>query len=103
MGRIAAMSKKVSIVLPVYYVNFEWLKRSIMSVLDQDYKELELIIVNDCATENIDDLIESFGIEKYVKNDSNRGLPNSLNRGFNLAEGEYGMWTSVDDFMLPGR
>jgi O-antigen biosynthesis protein len=93
---------KVSVVLPVYFVNRVWLSQSISSVLDQDYKNLELIVVNDLATEDIDDLVESFGIVKYVKNSKNMKLPYSLNRGFELADGEYHTWTSADNYMLPG-
>jgi len=92
----------VSVVLPVRYVHREWLKQSISSVLEQDYTNLELIIVNDETTENIDDLVASFGIKKYVKNDRNRKLPYSLNRGFEVAEGTYHTWTSADNYMLPG-
>lgn len=96
------MTPLVSVVLPVRYVNFDWLKRSISSVLEQDYPNLELIVVNDDATENIDELIISLGIVKYVKNDKNRKLPYSLNRGFQFAEGAYHTWTSADNYMLPG-
>src|SRR5262245_18314148 len=88
------MTAKVSVVLPVRYVHEEWLKRSVSSVLDQDYSNLELIVVNDEATKEIDELILSFGIKKYVKNDRNRKLPYSLNRGFEVADGDYHSWTS---------
>lgn len=92
----------VSVVLPVHYVQLEWLTRSISSVLEQDHPSLELIVVNDEATQDIDDLIARFGIQKYVKNERNRKLPYSLNRGFDIAEGELHTWTSADNFMLPG-
>jgi glycosyltransferase involved in cell wall biosynthesis len=96
------MTALVSVVLPIRFVNNAWLRQSISSVLEQDYPNLELIIVNDKATEDIDDLILSFGIKKYVKNDRNRKLPYSLNRGFEIADGAYHTWTSADNFMLPG-
>jgi O-antigen biosynthesis protein len=92
----------VSVVLPVYYVNMNWLKRSIVSVLEQDYSNLELIVVNDGATQNIDELIRCFRIKKYIKNPKNMKLPYSLNRGFEIAEGRYHTWTSADNFMMPG-
>jgi GT2 family glycosyltransferase len=93
---------KVSVVLPVRYVNVDWLTQSIESVLNQDYPNKELIIVNDEATQPIDDLVASYGITKYIKNDRNRKLPYSLNRGFGLADGDYHTWTSADNIMLPG-
>lgn len=94
--------KKVNVVLPVYYVKREWLEKSILSVLEQDYNNLELIIVNDGATEDFSDLINKYQIKKYVVNERNMKLPYSLNRGFEIASGEYHTWTSADNFMLPG-
>ncbi len=79
----------MSVVLPVYFVNHKWLVHSISSVLDQDYRNLELIVVNDAATENIDDIVESCGIRKYVINPRNMKLPYPLNRSFELADGKY--------------
>ena len=96
------IQNKVSVVLPVHNVNGEWLAQSIQSVLKQDYENLELIVVNDAATKDIDELVRSLGVHKYVKNDRNRKLPYSLNRGFEVAEGEYHTWTSADNYMLPG-
>jgi len=44
---------KVSVVLPVHHVKREWLSQSIGSVLEQNYENMELIVVNDEATEDI--------------------------------------------------
>jgi glycosyltransferase involved in cell wall biosynthesis len=93
---------KVSVVLPVHHVNREWLTQSIRSVLEQEYESLELIVVNDETTEDIDELVRSLGVHKYVKNDRNWKLPYSLNRGFESADGEFHTWTSADNYMLPG-
>lgn len=90
----------ISIVLPVY--NGErYIEESIQSVMEQSYKDWELIIVNDCSTDNTKNIIE-----KYVKIDSrirvinnaiNKKLPNSLNVGFANAKGKYLTWTSDDN------
>jgi len=100
--RLPIIQNKVSVVLPVHYVNRAWLTQSIQSVLGQDYKNLELIVVNDEATEDIDELVKSLGVHKYIKNDRNRKLPYSLNRGFERADGGFHTWTSADNYMLPG-
>jgi glycosyltransferase involved in cell wall biosynthesis len=92
----------ISVVLPVRYVHEAWLRKSIESVLQQDYPNKELIVVNDDATQDIDPLIREYGIHKYIKNDRNRKLPYSLNRGFEKAEGVFHTWTSADNYMLPG-
>jgi glycosyltransferase involved in cell wall biosynthesis len=93
---------KVSVVLPVYFVKLKWLKQSISSVLGQHYSNLELIVVNDGAEENIDDLIKSFKIEKYIKNPKNMGFAYSLNKGFEVSDGEYLYKIDADDYILPG-
>lgn len=95
------MEDLVSVVLPVRYVNYHWLRKSIESVLSQTYDNIELIIVNDESTLPIDDLIQEYGIKKYIKNPINKKLPYSLNRGFSLAEGKYVTWTSADNYMHP--
>jgi len=92
----------VSVVLPVRYVREDWLRQSIESVLRQDYPAKELIVVNDEATSDIDSMVRGYGIGKYIKNGRNRGLPYSLNRGFEQASGELHTWTSADNYMLPG-
>lgn len=95
------MNDLVSVVLPVRYVNYEWLRQSIESVLNQSYPNIQLIVVNDEATLPIDDLIVEYGIKKYIKNPKNMKLPYSLNRGFEVAEGKYMTWTSADNYMHP--
>ena len=95
-------AQKISVVLPVCHVNRDWLRASIESVLAQDRVDRELIVVNDGETEDIDALVKYYGIRKYIKNDRNRNLPYSLNRGFEAAEGVLNTWTSADNVMLPG-
>lgn len=96
--------KKVSIVLPVY--NGErFLKDSITSILKQTYKNIELIIVNDCSTDNSLNIIEEFSKNddriSVINNDTNKKLPASLNIGFESCSGEYLTWTSDDNKYLP--
>ena len=97
-------AKLVSIVLPVY--NGErYLAESIQSVLGQTYKNWELIIVNDCSTDDSVAIIESFAQKdpriRIVHNATNLKLPNSLNAGFALSQGEYLTWTSDDNRFRP--
>ena len=93
---------KVSVVIPVHWVKREWLIRAITSVLEQDYHNQEVIVVNDITSENIDDIVESFKIKKYIKNPTNKKLPYSMNRGFEAADGEYFFYLGADDYALPG-
>ncbi|MCC8358524.1 glycosyltransferase family 2 protein [Salinimicrobium sediminilitoris] len=90
----------ISIILPVF--NGErYLDQSIQSCLDQTYNNFELIIVNDCSTDNSLKIAESFknfdGRIKIISNERNRKLPASLNIGHKAAKGEFYTWTSHDN------
>ena len=94
----------ISIVLPVY--NGErYLADSINSILNQTYKDFELIIVNDCSTDSSLEIIEEFARTDpriiIINNEQNQKLPRSLNIGFSHCRGEYYTWTSDDNLMLP--
>ena len=93
------MSKLVSIILPSYNGEL-FLKKAIDSCLNQTYNNLELIIVNDCSTDSTEQIIMSYSDSriKYIKNETNQKLPNSLNIGFRHARGEYLTWTSDDNY-----
>lgn len=91
---------RVSIVLPTYNGG-DNLRRSINSVLCQSFTEWELIIVDDCSTDNTRDIVEDYVVLdsriKAIHNKKNERLPMSLNIGFELASGEYLTWTSDDN------
>ena len=95
---------KVSIVLPVYNGE-EFLSKSIESVINQTFKDWELIIVNDCSTDNSLAIAKSYaqqdGRIKIINNETNKKLPASLNAGFASASGEYYTWTSDDNEYYP--
>lgn len=91
---------RVSVVMPVYNGE-KYLKQSIESVIQQSYKDWELIIVNDCSTDRSRDIMQSY-VEvdsriRIVDNSNNLKLPMSLNAGFREARGEYLTWTSDDN------
>lgn len=92
----------VSIVLPTYN-RAHVLPLAIRSVLDQDFRDLELIIVNDNASDNTEEVVKSFDDPRirYYRNDPNLRLPRTLNRGFSLARGQYLTWTSDDNMFAP--
>lgn len=94
----------VSIILPVYNGE-KFLKQSIESVLSQTHKNLELIIVNDCSTDNSLSIANSFAKQdqrvKIYSNQVNQKLPESLNIGFRNAKGDYYTWTSDDNWYEP--
>jgi glycosyltransferase involved in cell wall biosynthesis len=92
----------ISIVLPVYNGE-EFLQEAIASCLTQTYKDIELIIVDDGSVDRTADIVKSFSDKriKYIKNNVNIGLPESLNVGFAQARGALLTWTSCDNAYYP--
>lgn len=92
--------KKVSVVLPVYN-GAQFVGKSIESVLSQTYENIELIIVNDCSTDDTESVIRDYAKKdnriKIIENSTNQKLPKSLNIGFANASGDYYTWTSDDN------
>lgn len=92
---------KVSVVIPCYNVE-KYLRQCLDSVINQTLKELEIICVNDGSTDSTLSIIE-----EYAKNDErvkiidkpNSGYGNSMNRGFDMATGEYIGIVESDDFI----
>ena len=96
--------KKISIVLPVYN-GAEYLAESIESVIAQTYANWELIIVNDCSTDDSFAIASNYASKdariKIFTNAQNLKLPKTLNNGFEHASGEYYTWTSDDNKYKP--
>src|SRR5690554_326028 len=90
------MNPLVSIIIPVY--NGEnFLKEAIESALNQTYKNIEIIVINDGSTDNTESIALSFGDKiKYYKK-SNGGVSSALNLGIEKMSGEYFSWLSHDD------
>ena len=94
----------ISIVLPTYN-GAKYLRESIDSVLAQDHTHFELIIIDDCSTDNTKEIVKEY-LDKdarisYFRNEKNLKLPASLNRGFSLAKGTYLSWMSDDNIYSP--
>ena len=92
----------VSIILPVYN-HGEFLRNSILSILKQDFKNFELIIVNDGSTDSTNQILVEFSTNTQITiiRQENLGLPNALNSGFAIAKGVFLTWTSADNLMEP--
>ena len=95
---------KVSIVLPCYN-GAKMIGEAIESVIAQTYKDWELIIVNDCSTDNTLEVAQSYAEKdqriRVFSNEKNSKLPATLNHGFREAKGELWTWTSDDNLLLP--
>ncbi len=94
--------KKVSVIIPVYNGE-KYIKESINSVLNQTYKNLELIIVNDASTDKTEEVIfENFknligNRIIYYKNEKNMERVYSRNKGVELSSGDFIYFLDYDD------
>lgn len=92
----------VSVIIPTYN-GARYLKYAIDSALNQTYKNIEIIVVNDGSTDNgkTDKIIEKYkGQVKYIKKE-NGGVSTALNLGIQKASGYFINWLSHDDELKP--
>ena len=94
----------VSVILPFYNAAL-YLREAIDSILAQTFTDFELLLVNDGSTDGSESIIQSYTDERirYIKNETNSGLIFSLNRGIELAGGEWIARMDADDIALPRR
>ncbi len=96
--------KLVSVIMPSYNTE-QYIAKSIQSVIDQTHTNWELIIVDDCSTDNTDDVVASFDDERiiYLKNEKNSGAAISRNRALREAKGDYIAFLDSDDLWHPQK
>lgn len=95
----------ISIVIPAYnYAHY--LPDAIDSVLRQDIDDIEVIVCDDCSTDNTAEVVAGYASGdprvRYVLNAHNLGATPNINQGMALAQGEYVMLLGADDFIEPG-
>lgn len=100
--------KKISVVMSIYNENIDEIKASIDSILNQTYKNIEFIIILDNSTRlDIKILLTEYQkIDTRIKviyNQKNEGLALSLNKGLEIATGEYIARMDSDDISLKDR
>lgn len=94
----------ISVAIPFYNAE-SFLKHAILSVLNQTYKNLEILLIDDGSTDSSLVIAESFYDQriKVVSDGVNRGLIYRLNQSVNIALGEYYARMDADDIMHPDR
>ena len=99
------MSDLVSIIMPSYNTG-HFIKETIESVLVQSYFNWELIIVDDCSTDNTDEIVNQFLVDErihYIKSDTNSGAAVSRNRALREAKGRWIAFLDSDDLWEPQK
>ena len=95
------MNTKISIIIPIYNGE-KYIERCLKSIINQDYEELEIIVINDGSTDNSIDILKEFtNIDNRIKviDKENTGVSDTRNRGIEEASGDYIMFIDVDDYL----
>lgn len=95
---------KVSVLIPAYnYAHY--LSEAIDSVLGQTYKNFELIVVDNCSTDNTEEIVNNYAKHdtriKFVRNQENIGMYRNYNQALLLATGDYIKFLNADDKFEP--
>ena len=99
------MKELVSVIMPSYNTA-KYIGETIKSVQAQTYENWELIIVDDCSTDNTDSTIEPFLSDeriRYLKNSRNSGAAVSRNYALRKAKGKWIAFLDSDDLWLPDK
>lgn len=99
------MAGLVSIIMPSYNTA-NYIAESIQSVLAQSYTDWELIIVDDCSTDDTDKVVTPYLSDeriKYLKNEKNSGAATSRNRALREAKGRWIAFLDSDDLWMPDK
>jgi len=93
---------KITIVTPSYNQG-QFLEQTILSVLGQNYPNLEYIIIDGHSTDNSVEIINKY--EKHLKywvSEPDKGQSDAINKGFSHSSGDILAWINSDDMYLPG-
>ena len=97
---------KISVIIPSYNSG-KFLNEAIESVVNQTYKNLEIIIVNDGSIDDTEKIAKEWQEKdkrvRYLKYQSNRGLPAARNTGIKNSQGDYLAFLDADDIWLPSK
>ncbi len=93
---------KISVIIPVYNTE-KYLEQCLNSVINQTLKDIEIICVNDCSTDNSLEILKEYSQKdkriKIIDLKENKGVSNARNIGINKAEGEYIGFVDSDDWI----
>ncbi|MBL4592446.1 MAG: glycosyltransferase [Flavobacteriales bacterium] len=95
--------KLVSVIIPLYNTE-RYIKETVVSVLNQTYKNLELIIIDDGSTDNSYQIVSelSNGDDRvHIIQQQNMGVSVARNKGIEIAKGDYIFFLDSDDVWLP--
>ena len=91
----------ISVIVPAYNVE-KYIEECLLSLVNQTYKDIEIIIINDGSTDKTKEIIIEYQ-EKYKNitgyNQKNNGVSVARNLGLKIAKGEYVIFVDPDDYL----
>lgn len=94
------MKVKVSIIIPVYNAE-KYLRECIESALNQTYKEIEIIAIDDGSTDSSLRILEEYSNKIEIISKMNGGTASAMNVGIKKMNGDWFKWLSADDLLYP--
>ena len=94
------MTEKISVIISVYNTK-KYLKKCLESIIVDDYKELEILVIDDHSEESSFDLIKKINDKriKYIYKEKNVGLSKVKQYGLDIAKGKYVIFIDSDDYI----
>lgn len=93
---------KISVIVPVYNVE-KYLRQCLTALVNQTHRDLEIICVEDCSTDNPFDILNEFMAKdnriRLLRHNQNSGLPTARNTGLDAATGDYIHFMDSDDYI----
>lgn len=98
------MTPMVSVVIPTYK-RARLIPQAIKSVLQQTYQNFEIIVVDDCSPDDTREVVTAIADQRvrYLRHDTNKGLPAGRNTGIDAARGKYTAFLDDDDEWHPEK
>lgn len=99
------MQKPLVTIICLCYNHEQFVVESLNSVLNQSYKNIELIIADDCSTDSsektIKNWLENYPDIQFISNETNLGNTKTFNKALKIAKGDYVIDLAADDVLLP--
>jgi len=91
----------ITILVPAFQAG-RWIEGCLESLVSQDDPALEILVLDGASRDDTAQVARSFGNPVRVVSEPDRGLAHAINRGLDLAKGEWFNWIGADDRLRPG-
>ncbi len=98
------MEDLISIIIPNYNKS-KWIDNCLNSVINQTYKNIEIVFIDDCSTDNSVEVVKSINDDRIIliQNESNKGVSYCRNIGIKSSNGSYISTIDSDDIFFDNR